>query len=165
MLDYTVFGEKAMKLSAKPIINWCNVNMYAFGNQWNVNAGDPLTLYFQVIDTDQAISGNNQGFGIFSGITPVWTTAGLRYLLGIGSSNQPYGITVTFPSIDNSKALTYIATQADPNDSSIWVVRVPASQTPGGGNVLFAVQEGSQIRRFSVMNMIAVDDPLNNGSC
>jgi hypothetical protein len=153
------------RLYAKPIITWCNVNQYAFGNQWIVRAGDPLTLYFQIVDTDQAISGNNQGIGIFSGITPVGTTAGLRYLLGIGSSNQPYGITVTFPSIDSSKTLTATAQQADPNDSSIWKVSLPASQIPSGGNVQFAIQEGSAIRRFSVVNMIGVEDPTNDGSC
>jgi hypothetical protein len=60
-----------MLLSAKAIINWCNVNMYTLGNNWTINVGDPITLYFQILDTSQAISGNNQGFGIFSGITPV----------------------------------------------------------------------------------------------
>src|SRR5579871_855890 len=111
-----------MLLSAKAIINWCNVNLYTLGNNWTINAGDPITLYFQIVDTSQAINGNNQGFGIFSGITPVGTTAGLRYLVGIGSSNQPYGVTVTFPSIDQTKVLSYTAVQADANDSSIWKV-------------------------------------------
>src|SRR5271165_4148727 len=102
-----------MQLSAKAIINWCDVNMYTLGDQWTVNSGDPLTLYFQIIDVSQAIRGNNQGFGIFSGITPVGTTAGLRYLLGIGTANQPYGIQVTFPSIDSKNQLSYTASQAD----------------------------------------------------
>jgi hypothetical protein len=154
-----------MRLSAKPIIRWANVNDYSFGNQWIVRSGDPNTLYFQIVDTDQAISGNNQGFGIFSGITPVGTTAGLRYLLGIGVSNQPYGITVTFPSIDSTKVIQYAAVQADANDSSIWKVSLPASQIPSGGNVQFAIQEGSAIRRFSVMNMLGVEDPTDDGSC
>jgi len=154
-----------MRLSAKPIINWCNVNQYSFGNQWIVRAGDPLTLYFQLIDQDQAVSGNGQGYGVFSGITPVGTTAGLRYLAGIGVNNQPYGVTVTFLSIDSFRTFSYTAVQADPNDSSLWKVVIPASQIPSGGNVQFAVQEGSNIRRFSVMNMLAVEDPLNNGSC
>jgi hypothetical protein len=154
-----------MLLSAKPIVNWCNVNMYTFGNQWIIRSGDPNTLYFQIIDTSQAISGNNQGFGIFSGITPVGTTAGLRYLLGIGTSNQPYGITVTFPSIDNNNVITATAIQADANDSSIWKVSLAASQMPAGGNVQFAIQEGSSIRRFSVTNMLDVEDPTNNGCC
>lgn len=155
-----------MRLSAKPIVNWCNVNMYSFGNQWIVRSGDQLVLYFQLLDQDQAVQGNGAGFGVvFSGIAPLGTTDGLRYLLGVGSANQPFGVQVTFPSIDNTKQLTYIAQQADPNDSSIWKVSLPASQSPAGGNVLFTVQEGTSIRRFSVMNMIAVEDPTNNGSC
>lgn len=154
-----------MRLSAKPVITFNNINSYVFGNQWIVRAGDPNTLYFQVLDIDQAISGNNQGFGIFSGITPVGTTAGLRYLLGIGSSNQPYGITVTFPSIDGTKQIEVAAVQVDANDSSIWKVSLASIQTPGGGNVQFAIQEGSTIRRFSVMNMLGIEFPSSNGSC
>lgn len=154
-----------MRLSAKPIINYCNVNDYTFGNQWIIRAGDPNTLYFQILDIDKAISGNGQGFGIFSGITPVGTVAGLRYLLGIGVSNQPYGIVVTFPSIDDASVITANAVQADPNDSSIWKVSLSASQRPAGGNVQFAIQEGSNIRRFSVMNMLGVEDPTDDGSC
>jgi hypothetical protein len=153
-----------MLLSAKAIINWCNVNMYTFGNNWTINAGDPITLYFQIIDTSQAINGNNQGFGVFSGITPVGTTAGLRYLVGIGSANQPYGVTVTFPSVDRTRVLSYTAVQADSNDSSLWKVTLPASAIPAGGNVKFAVQEGSNIRTFNVLNMLAVL-PQNNGCC
>ena len=154
-----------MLLSAKPIVNWCDVNMYSFGNQWVVNEGDPITLYFQIIDTSQAIQGNNQGIGIFSGITPVGTVAGLRYLVGIGASNQPYKVTVTFPSLDSNQFLTVTATQADPNDSSIWKVTLAPSMAIGGGNVLFTVYEGTNIRRFSVLNMLDVLFPLSNGSC
>ena len=154
-----------MKLSAKAIINYGSINLFSYADQWSVRAGDPLSLYFQLVDSDQAINGNNQGFGIFSGITPVGTTAGIRYLPGIGVNNQPYGVTVTFPSIDPTKTLTYTATQVDPNDASIWVVNLPAAAIPTGGNVKFAIQEGTAIRRFSVMNMIAVEQPLNNGSC
>lgn len=154
-----------MRLSAKPIITWCNVNDYVFGNQWIIRSGDPNTLYFQVLDIDQAIGGVNQGLLVFSGITPVGTVAGLRYLLGIGSSNQPYGITVTFPSLDSRKTIQVAAVQADANDSSIWKVSLASIQIPQSGNVQFAVQEGSTIRRFSVTNMLSVEDPLDNGSC
>jgi len=139
--------------------------MYTFGNQWTVNQGDPNTLYFQVLDSNQAIQGNNQGYGIFSGITPLGTTAGLRYLLGIGTQNQPYGITVTFPSLDNDQVITATAVQADANDSSIWKVTTSANQILAGGAVQFAVQEGNTIRRFSVLNMLAVLDPTDDGSC
>lgn len=154
-----------MRLSAKPIINWCDVNMYSFGDQWTVRSGDQLTLYFQIIDTDQAIQGNNQGIGFFSGITPIGTTAGLRYLVGIGSNNQPYTVKVTFPSIDINGVVTYTAVQADSNDSSIWKISIPSSQAISGGNVQFAVYEGTTIKRFSVINMLGVEYPLSNGSC
>jgi hypothetical protein len=153
-----------MRLTAKPLINWCNVNQFSFANQWTVRSGDPVTLYFQLVDTDQAIQGNNSGYGVFSGIAAVGTTAGLRYLLGVGTSNQPYGVIVTFPSVDRTKVLQYVATQADPNDSSLWQVTLPASAIPAGGNVQFAVQQGSNINRFSVLNMLAVE-PINGGSC
>lgn len=153
------------RLSAKPIITFGNINNYSFGNQWIIRAGDPNTLYFQLLDIDQAINGNGQGQGIFSGITPVGTSAGLRYLVGIGSSNQPYGVKVTFPSIDNTAQIEVSATQVDPNDSSIWKVSLASTQIPSGGNVQFAVQEGSSIRRFSVMNVLGVEFPSDNGSC
>ncbi len=156
-----------MRLSAKPILSYCNVNNYSFGNQWIVRSGDPNTLYFQILDIDQVMTVNNtsSNFGIFTGVTPVNPSAGLRYMLGIGSQNQPYGITVTFPSLDNSKTVVVQAVQADSNDSSIWKVSTSSLQLLGGGNVQFAIMEGSTVRRFSVMNMIAVDDPTNDGSC
>lgn len=154
-----------MRLSAKPIINFANVNDYTFGNQWIIRSGDPNTLYFQVLDVDKAVSGNNQGFGIFSGITAVGTTAGLRYLLGIGGSNQPYGIVVTFPSIDSNGVILANAVQADANDSSIWKVSLTSNQVVGGGDILFALTEGSATRRFSVLNMLSVEFPLSDGSC
>jgi hypothetical protein len=156
-------------LSAKPIITWCNVNDYVFGNQWVVNQGDSLTLYFQIIDTNQAIASPSGGIlnyaSIFSGITPVGTTAGLRYLLGIGTQNQPYSVKVTFPSLDPTQAITLTATQADPNDSSIWQVYIPSNVTIGGGNVMFTINQGTSINRFSVLNMLDVLFPFSNGMC
>ena len=131
-----------MRLSVKPIVSWCNVNTYTFGNQWTIRAGDPNTLYFQVIDLDQS---------------------GSRYMVGVGAPNQPYSINVTFPSIDNTKVLTIAAVQ-DPNDSSIWKVSIPANQQPAGGNVQFQIIEGSSTRSFSVTNLIGVEY-LNSGSC
>lgn len=132
-----------MRLSASPIINFCDINDFTFGNQWIVRDGDPITLYFQLIDLDQ----NN-----------------LRYLPGIGVSNQPYSVQVTFPSIDDTKVVTATAIQVDPADNSIWKIVLGPSQQVNTGNVQFAVFEGSSIRRFNVMNMLNVEF-LNNGSC
>jgi hypothetical protein len=147
--------------------------MYSFGNQWIVRNGDPITLYFQILDVDQAVQGNNAipfgGYGgftgsVFSGITGVGTTAGLRYLVGVGTDNQPYGVQVTFPSIDSNQVVTIKATQADPNDSSIWKVSIPANQAIGGGNVQFAVTQGTSTYRFNVTNMLGVEFPGSVGS-
>lgn len=154
-----------MRLSAKPIKSFGNINYFSYGNQWYVRAGDPNTLYFQLIDIDQAVSGNGQGMGVFSGISPVGTSAGQRYLVGVGTDNQPFSVSVIFMSIDDSGSITIPAVQADPNDSSIWKITIPSSQIPGGGNVQFAITEGSSIRRFSVLNMLAVEFPENDGSC
>lgn len=161
-----------MKLIVKPIINWCDVNMYTYGNQWSVRSGDSVTLYFQILDADQAVAGNSgQSFGflgqgsIFSGQTAVGTTAGLRYLVGVGSANQPYGIKVTFPSIDSNQVLTVNASQADPNDSSIWKVSVPANQAIAGGNVQFEITQGNNINRISALNILDVEFPSSVGSC
>ena len=154
-----------MRLSAKPIIVWNSVNSYVFGNQWVINQGDPNTLYFQIFDADQSTQGSSQTSNIFSGITALGSTAGLRYLVGIGSSNQPYEVSVTFPSIDDSKVLTLNATQADPNDSSIWKITITPSMTISGGNVEFSITENNNIRRFNVINMINILYPTSNGMC
>jgi hypothetical protein len=131
-----------MKLSAKPITNFANINQLDFSNQWGVRAGDSNVLYFQLIDLDQ----NN-----------------LRYLVGIGGSNQPAGVVVTFPSIDDAQIINLNATQ-DSNDKSIWYVLLGTSQVPGSGNVQFSITEGSNVRRFNVLNMISVEY-INNGGC
>jgi hypothetical protein len=154
--------------AAKVITSFFNINAFTYGNQWIVNNGDPITLYFQLYDANQATQASNSSgyFGsIFSGITPVGPTAGLRYLVGIGSNNNPYQVTVTFPSVDLNTAITLIATQVSPADSSIWSVSVPASQAICGGNIQFAIYQGNTINRFSVLNMLDVIFPANNGCC
>lgn len=165
-------------LSAKPIINWCDVNLFTWANQWMINSGDPVQLYFQIIDISQAVPSNGAvGFGLFygnpfTGVTGVGptginttATAGTRYLLGVGAENNPYSVQVTFPSIDSNQVITVNATQADPHDSSIWVVSIPANQAIAGGNVQFTVTQGNSINRFSVSNILDVLFPGNVGGC
>jgi hypothetical protein len=159
-----------MRLSAQVITVYCNINMFTYGTEWIIRAGDPNTLYFQIVDLDQTTLANISGsstllyggpFNIPAGLGQI---AGLRHLLGIGTSNQPYGVRVTFPSSNSRKAVCLIATQADPNDSSIWQVVIPPNLQPFSGNVLFQVTEGQNIRRFSVLNMISVQSQ-NDGQC
>jgi hypothetical protein len=131
-----------MKLSAKALINYQNVNSYEQANQWVVRAGDTSTiLYFQLVDLDQS---------------------SLRYMAGVGSSNQPAQVQVTFPSIDDTKRFTLIA-QQNPNDDSIWNVTIPQTNTPCSGNVQFQLFQGNSINNFMVIQMMVVEY-LNDGN-
>lgn len=84
---------------------------------------------------------------------------------GIGVPNQPYGVSVKFPSIDNAQVITATAVQADAADNSIWKVTLSSSQTPKSGNVIFTVSEGSASRSFKVANGLSVEYPGTDGSC
>lgn len=139
-----------MRLSAKIVVNYANVNQFSYANQWKIRAGEPNTLYFQVVDLDQMDSCG---------------MAGLRHMVGVGSINQPFGITVRFPSVDDSKTILATASMADPNDPSIWQVSISPIQTPNSGNVIFSVTEGSATRTFKLMNGLAVEQVGNDGSC
>ena len=129
------------RLSARPLVNFQNINSFKYANQWNVSASNSDTLYFQLVDLDQCQ---------------------LRYIAGIGSANMPVAVRVTFPSIDSSLVLTLLATQ-DPNDGSIWSITLPVTNTPCGGNVIFQLYEGNNIKSFTVLQMIVVGTPDFNG--
>ena len=133
-----------MLLSAKIIKNFCNINDFSYGNQWTIRAGEPNTLYFQLVDKDKD---------------------GLRYIAGVGSNNQPVGVIVTFASIDSAQTITATATQVSSADGSVWAVSLSGSQVPKSGSVTFAVTEGSVTRRFTAMNVLGVEHPGNDGSC
>lgn len=130
-----------MRLSAVPIITWCNVNDFTTGNQWIIRQGDPNTLYYQLVDLDHNSS---------------------RYIAGVGTANQPASMTVTFSSIDDDQIVQIPATQ-DPNDGSIWAFNISPTQHIFGGNVKFSLTEGSATRTFFVMNMMAVENTNNPG--
>lgn len=140
-----------MKLSSKALVNYADINNFSYANQWEIRSGEPNTLYFQLFDLDQGRAANS-------------ANTGLRYIPGVGSSNQPFGVIVTFPSIDDAKTLAISAVQADANDASIWKISLSSTQIPGSGNVLFAVTEGSVTRRFSILNLISVENPNGGGS-
>lgn len=131
-----------MRLSAKPIINWANVNDFDTTDQWIIRAGEPNTLYLQLVDLDQK---------------------GLRYVAGVGVSNQPVSLQVIFPSIDSTLVIQVAGAQ-DANDGSIWSFDLTSLQSPFSGNVQFSLTQGSVVRSFSVLNMMSVEYPDNQGS-
>lgn len=132
-----------MRLSAKALVNWASVNNFDYANQWIIRAGEKNTLYFQLVDLEQCDQ--------------------LRYVAGVGAGNTPVSLTVTFLSIDSTKVIQAIATQ-DPNDGSIWSVNLSSSQIPQGGNVKFSLTQGTTIRNFSVLALLGVEYPGNDGS-
>lgn len=133
-----------MRLSARAIVGWQNVNSFRYANQWIVNAGDQYTLYFQLIDLDAGCSDE----------------CPTRYIAGL--AGQPVALRVHFASIDCAKAFTLLAIQ-DPNDGSIFSVTVPATSTPQSGNVGFQLFQGNNINTFTVLQLIDVIYPMNQG--
>jgi hypothetical protein len=133
-----------MKLSAKAIITFNGINSFVHGNQWSIRANEPNTLYFQIVDIDQA---------------------NLRYILGVGGGNQPASINVTFPSLDDTNVITKAAQLVDAADGSIWKIDLASNEVPSSGNVIFALTEGSKTKRFNVLNFISVEYPESQGDC
>jgi hypothetical protein len=133
-----------MRLSAKVIKNYANINQFDYANQWTIRAGEPNTLYFQLVDLDQD---------------------SLRYFTGQGGSNQPASVSVTFPSIDDDSVITLSASLADAADPSIWKVSLTSTEIPNSGNVLFAITEGATVRKFSGLQLLTVEFPGQDGSC
>ena len=129
------------RLSARPIVNFQNINSFKYANQWEMSAGSNIQLYFQFIDLDQC---------------------GLRQIIGLGVSNQPDAEKVIFPSIDCSEKFALSATQ-DPNDGSVWSVIIPYTNVPQTGAVQFQVVQGSNSQTFAVQQMLIVNYP-NDGS-
>ena len=129
-----------MRISAKMIKNYVNVNAFEYSNQWSIRAGDPNTLYFQLVDLDRD---------------------GMRHI----PTPAPIGVSVIFPSIDTAQVITSVASQPDALDTSVFKIDLSASQIPNSGNVRFEFTEGTTIRRFNILNGIAVEFPMNDGSC
>lgn len=153
-----------MRLSAKALVNYANINNFAYANQWIIRAGEINILYFQLFDLDQGPQNAING-PIFGSNNALAGNVGLRYMTGVGTANQPVGLVVTFPSIDSSQAFSVIAQQADPTDASIFKITLSSMQSPNSGNVFFALTEGNNTRRFFVQNMISVEYPAGDGGC
>jgi hypothetical protein len=127
-----------VRLSAKPVINYQNNNSFDYASEWNIRQGESNTLYFQLVDLDQA---------------------GLRYMPQSGTS-----VSVIFPSLNTNNTLTITAIQASADDKSIWKVDLTANQIPSTGNVNFTIVESGNTKRFSLLQGIVVES-LNQGGC
>src|ERR1035437_804050 len=148
-----------MRLTSTPIIKFSNINDFHTASQWSIRATDPNTLYFQLFDLDNTSTSpyNALNSGFFNAAIQ---TAPQRFIAGVGVSNQPAAMTVTFPSLDPTLTLTYTATK-DPNDGSVWSIALPgytsAGVAPASGNVIFSLTQGSVTVSWVVQNMLAVE--------
>jgi hypothetical protein len=157
-----------MRLTSVPIINFSNINDFQETSQWTIRASDPNTLYYQLFDLDNVVSTQSP----FSALNGGFFNAAIqnfpqRFIAGVGSSNQPFSMTVTFPSLSPQNVLIYTATP-DPNDASVWSFSVPGyanvGTAPSSGNVVFSLTQGINTWTWTVTNMLAVE-MTNSGSC
>ena len=155
-----------MRLISTPIINFSTINDFQTGSQWTIRASDPNTLYYQLFNLDNMSQPPyvpmNSGF-----FNAAIQTSPQRFIAGVGGSNQPFSMTVTFPSLDPTQTLTFNATP-DPNDGSVWSFDLPgytnAGVSPASGNVVFSLTQGAKTWTWTVVNMLAVE-MTNQGSC
>ena len=155
-----------MRLTSQAIINFSNINDFQNASQWTIRASDPNILYYQLFDLDNVdtIPYSAPFNGGFFGINQ---TMPQRYMTGVGSSNQPATMSVTFPSLNAGNTLTFNAT-VNPNDASVWSFSIPgypnAGTAPASGNVIFSLTQGVNTYTWTVQNMLAVEQ-TNQGCC
>lgn len=128
-----------MRLYAKPIKNYANINQFDYASEWTIRQGEPNTLYFQLVDLDQE---------------------SLRYL----SSDAGVSVQVTFPAVNSVNIISKQAAQVSSLDRSIWAVSLLSTEIPSSGNVQVSVTESGMTRRFSLLQGLIVES-LNEGGC
>ena len=95
-----------MRLSARPLIDVANVNVFRPATVWQFTESDASYLYFQLID--ESLDTAAEGFN----------PPGRRYCPVSGAT-----LSVTFTSVDVLKELARSATQPFTEDKSIWRVQ------------------------------------------
>jgi hypothetical protein len=126
-----------VKLNIKTLKNFSSINNFDYSSEWSIRQEDEITLYFQLVDSDQD---------------------GLRYL----PTDASYSVSVTFPS--SSSPTTKIASQVSTLDRSIWSIQINSTDKIYSGNFNVTFIEGSVTKKFSVLQGIVVE-ALNEGGC
>lgn len=128
-----------MRISAKPLKNYQNVNSFQQTTEWTIRKGEPNRLYLQLVDAEQD---------------------GLRYL----PTDLSYSVSMTFPALNASNVIVKSAAQASALDNSIWYVDLSSTDNAFTGSVQISVTEGSVVRNFSLTSSLNVE-LLSNGGC
>jgi hypothetical protein len=128
-----------VRLYAKPIKNYANINQFDYASEWTIRQGEANTLHFQLVDADQD---------------------NLRYLTSDGTAT----VQVTFPAVNSANIISKAAAQVSSLDRSIWSVSLLSTEIPASGNVQIAVTENGSTRRFSLLQGLIVE-LINAGGC
>lgn len=118
-----------MLLSARFLSGVASVNLYEVTHPLEMSAGDPVTVFLQLVDASLDRSGDFPG---------------RRYVPAAGSTLQ-----VVLVNVDGSKSITKNASQPYPtSDPSIWTFSIAASDAVRGTvTVQLVLTEGSVVRR------------------
>jgi hypothetical protein len=140
-----------MLLSARFLANVSDVNNFDWIRQVEMNAGDPVTVYVQLVDA--SLDKSVQGW------EPI--ISGRRYMPASGATLQ-----VQLKNVDDTKTLNKIATQAFPtSDPSIWSFQIAATDdVQGTVSLTLVLTEGAVIRRGLIKAAIRVY-PVTPGDC
>lgn len=126
-----------MRLSAKPIINYQNINSFNYSTEWIIRREEQNTLYFQLVDLNKD---------------------GLRYIPTNAS------LEVIFPALDSTNTITKTAVNPSTLDTSIWSINILPTDTINSGNVQFILTDNGVVRRFVLLQGIVVE-MFNQGGC
>lgn len=143
---------QGMLLSARFLANVASVNVFDWVQFVELNTGDPVTVYLQLVDA--SVDTETQGW------KPI--VSGRRYMPASGATLQ-----VILKNVDDAKTLTKVATQAFPtSDPSIWSFQIAATDVNVQGTVslTLVLTEGAVIRRGLVKAAIRVY-PVTPGDC
>lgn len=136
-----------MLLSARLLNDVASVNSWEPAEVAEFTAGDTVDVYFVLIDSslDKAI----QGF----------SPAGRRYVPATGAT-----MSVTVESVDDSQAITRLATQPFPQDGSIWKLSILSTDTISGtANLRLRLTEGGVVKTGLVKNALRIHPATNLG--
>lgn len=122
-----------MRLSARLLTSVGSANVFSYATELQASVGDPLDVYFQLVDLDQL-----QG--------PAFIPNGLRYVPAVGAT-----MLVDVQNLDDARAFTRAATQPFVGDSSVWKVPILSSD-PLTGTVSLRVRltEAGVTRSFTL---------------
>lgn len=132
--------EAKVRLYAKPIKNFANINQFDYATEWFIRNGEENILYFQLVDQDQD---------------------GLRYI----PTDASYSVNVTFPSLDDAGIITKVASQANALDRSIWSVSLLDTDKVFSGNVKISLTEGGVTKNLVLFDGLSVENPDEVGGC